>query len=302
MRVRYAVLGCVVLGWGCVDTKLPAAPPAIDAGLGALASNMPKGATKPPLAPLPPNAGHGGGYAPASRGGTGANVPAATGGRAHAQQPSAAGSMLDGPSMSEGVAGGGGAASAAMPRTAAPARAGDLVITELMIDPKTLTDNEGEWIELYNATSTELELRGCELDDGSKSPHAISQVVRLAPRSYITLARQAMPGFMPSVVMPLSLTNSQDGVAVRCNGVEIDRVHYDARAGSALQSGASLSLDPGQLSAVQNDQLSAWCAATESFGPELGSPGQPNPACDPESVDAGTPPEPEPPSEPEPEE
>ena len=199
--------------------------------------------------------------------------------------------------MPQATAGQGSAPSsggASVPHTAAPTRAGDLVITELMIDPKTLTDNEGEWIELYNATSAELELRECELDDGSKSPHVISQAVRIGQGGYITLARQAMPGFMPSLVMPLSLTNSQDTVAVRCHGVEIDRVSYDARAGSAVQSGASLSLDPGQQSAQQNDQLSAWCAAASSYGPELGSPGQPNPACDPEAMDAGMQPEPEP--------
>ena len=287
MRSRYGLLGCVVLVCGCVDTQMPAAPPALDAG--AVPWNTPKGAIKPPLAPV---AGQGGGRAALTRAGSGPNSPAATGGAGQSPQPSAAGASGSQPMEVP--------AKSALPSTPSPARAGDLVISELMIDPKTLTDNEGEWIELYNSMPTELELRGCELDDGSKTPHAISQAVRVPSRGYITLARHAQPGFTPSVVMSLSLTNTQDTVAVRCNGVEIDRVQYDARAGSPLESGASLSLDPGELSAEQNDPQSAWCAASESYGPELGTPGRPNAPCHPDSPDAGTSepePEPEPDSE-----
>lgn len=291
MQASYALLGCVVLVWGCVDTELPASPPIVDAGLAAW--NTSKGATKPPVAP---QAGQGGARAPASRAQAGADLPAAIGGGGGASpQPTAAGAAAGRSSKASA-----GQLAAVMQSMPTPLHVGDLVITELMIDPKTLTDNEGEWIELYNTTQEALELRGCELDDGSKSPHAISQMLHVAATGYITLARQASPGFMPSAVMPLSLTNSQDAVAIRCNGVEIDRVHYDARAGSPLSSGASLALDPGELSAAGNDPLDAWCAATESYGPELGSPGRANPPCHPDVPDAGTEPDSEP--EPEPEE
>jgi len=180
----------------------------------------------------------------------------------------------------------------AAPVLPTPARAGDLVISELMVDPKTSTDNEGEWLELYNASGKELELRGCELDDGSKTPHALAQSVRIGSAAYLTLARHPAPGFTPGAVVALSLSNNMDSVAVRCGGVEIDRVSYDGRAGSELHSGASLALDPGSLGATQNDAPSAWCAGRMSYGPELGSPGRPNPPCHEVEPDAGAEPPP----------
>src|SRR5690349_2053603 len=135
MRSRVGLLGCVALVWGCVDTQMPAPPPALDAGLGA--GNTSRGALKPPLAPA---AGQAGARVVVSRAGSEANMPAANGGAGRGLQPSAAGAGEGGSHMPETPR------ASAMPSTPAPTRPGDLVITELMIDPKTLTDNEGEWV------------------------------------------------------------------------------------------------------------------------------------------------------------
>jgi hypothetical protein len=180
-----------------------------------------------------------------------------------------------------------------------PSRRGELVISELMIDPRTASDSEGEWFELYNPNAYELELRGCEIDDGGKSPHPVAHPLRALATAYVTIARQRSLGFAPDATASFSLSNAADSLALRCAGVEIDRVSYDKAAGYALPSGASLALDPGRLDASQNDMPDAWCAASASYGPELGSPGRANAPCTAEvdgaeDSDAGTDAEPDP--------
>jgi hypothetical protein len=178
------------------------------------------------------------------------------------------------------------AGSPAPPRTPAPSASGQVLITELMIDPKTLSDTQGEWVELHNTTDMPLDLQGCSLDDGGKEPRLLDAPFVAPGLGYVTIARSEQPGFEPSYVTSLSLTNTADTIALRCAGVEIDRVSYDKALGFALVSGASLSLDPGHQTAEANDVAQAWCPGSESYGPELGSPGRANPACDP-SLDAG---------------
>lgn len=264
VRTKIAIASCLL--WSCVDTSPPMATGApSDAGTFDAAL----GPVKPALEPAVSVVSVGG-----SSAGAAAKPP----------QPSAAGSAGS-PPMAADDAG-------APPRTPAlhaPARAGQLVITELMIDPATLSDSNGEWIELYNMAADPFDLRGCELDDGGKSAHAIATSLRIEPRAYITIARSTQPGFPPSYVATLSLTNSADTVALRCGGIEIDRVRYDKAAGYALESGASLALDPAHLDAVDNDGAEVWCSSRDSYGPERGTPGQENPSCSASEDDAGEP-------------
>jgi hypothetical protein len=168
----------------------------------------------------------------------------------------------------------------AQPNTSAPSRAGQLVITELMVDPKTLRDSEGEWFELQNITTQSFDLQGCEIDDGGKELRPITESVRVAPLGYVTVARTEQVGFRPNYVTAISLSNDADTLALRCAAVDIDRVAYDKQRGFPIVAGASLSLDPSRTRADVNDDASAWCIGTTSYGPERGTPGAANPPCD----------------------
>jgi hypothetical protein len=172
------------------------------------------------------------------------------------------------------------------PKLTAPSRPGQLVITEIMVDPKTLSDSDGEWFELQNVSDTAFDLQGCVIDDGAKEPRLVSTRLVVQASAYLTVARHEQPGFTPGYVATISFTNTADTLAVRCGEVEIDRVAYDKAQGFAVVAGASLSLDATKTTAEHNDAASAWCAARASYGPELGTPGQPNPGCDSEE-DAG---------------
>lgn len=168
----------------------------------------------------------------------------------------------------------------AMPR---PERAGDVLITEIMLDPKGRTDADGEWIELWNASeSSALSLEGCALDDGAATARKLG-ALRIEPQAFATVGR-ADPGFSPDLVASITLTNTSDTVALLCGGVEIDRVSYDGTF--ALKTGASLSLDPEAMTPLDNDDPASWCTGVDDYGGDLGTPGAPNPSC--AASDGGT--------------
>jgi hypothetical protein len=168
-------------------------------------------------------------------------------------------------------------------RPSRPSAIGEIVITEIMSNPSAVPDTEGEWVELYNPSSKALDLAGCGLDDGGKTPHAISAALVLEPAAFATIARSASAGFAADLLLPISLSNDADVVALICDGKQIDRVAYGP--GFPLGPGASMSLDPQMSDASANDSASAWCLAKLSYGSDLGTPGAPNPDCD--SSDAG---------------
>ncbi len=69
-------------------------------------------------------------------------------------------------------------------------------------------------------------------------------------------------------------------------GAVIDEVAWDRDW--AILPGVALALDPASLSSAGNDQPSAWCEAATPFGDgDLGTPGEPNPACGERSAARG---------------
>ncbi|HKP59463.1 MAG TPA: lamin tail domain-containing protein [Polyangiales bacterium] len=168
-----------------------------------------------------------------------------------------------------------------------PSQVGALVITEIMIDPRGRSDQEGEWFELYNPGDRELDAYGCTLADGSAQSRVLPNHLRIAPQSFVTVARGEQVGFKPDLVTIFSLKNGADSLELTCDGVSIDRVAYDKAQGFPVVAGAALSLDPARVTAGANDFPSAWCLGTHDYGGDLGSPAQPNPPCDGEADDAG---------------
>jgi hypothetical protein len=171
---------------------------------------------------------------------------------------------------------------------AQPAHYGALIITELMIDPKTASDGEGEWFELYNPGSASLDLAGCAIADGSAQPHALTAHFTIAARSFASVARGEQPGFTPDIVASFSLKNGADVLELVCGGVSIDRVAYDKATGYSVIAGAAMSLDARNFDADANDRADVWCLATDAYAGDLGSPGRPNRTCEHDNGDAGS--------------
>ena len=73
--------------------------------------------------------------------------------------------------------------------------AGDLVITELR-GAQTGSDTYGQWVELYNASGTDLDLRGLHvdflrIDGGARARVIVRRSLPLAAGGYVVLGRAA---------------------------------------------------------------------------------------------------------------
>ena len=162
------------------------------------------------------------------------------------------------------------------------AGAGDLVISELMVDPIGSTDVDGEWIEIHNPTADQLALATCSLKNGRFTSPLGDRL--LVPGGYLTYARNANiddnGGVSAAGSISFALANNGEQVDVVCADVVVDTVDYSS---FDVEPGYSLSLSPTRLSSDLNDQDTAWCFGQVAYGagPDRGSPGLANPVCQP---------------------
>lgn len=165
-------------------------------------------------------------------------------------------------------------------------RPGDLVITELMADPKAVSDSVGEWVEVYalrdvdlNGVSLTNEGNGRALLDGAP------KCLELRAGTFGVLARTAEPstnGGLPSVLgtFAFGLSNSDEDHALRLslNGTLLDEVRWKG----APVAGVSRQLDPSRKDALRNDDAESFCPTPEGFGyssGDRGTPGAENRPC-----------------------
>lgn len=186
--------------------------------------------------------------------------------------------------------------------TVATAQAGDVIISEIMANPKCVTDAKGEWLELRNATAADLSLKGWGLADEGQDRMTLGELV-LPAKGFVVLCRNldvttnggvtcqgALKGF--------PLANSADEVVLTDpTGRRIDSVAYDGKT-FPKTDGASLALKAGN-DASSNDAGANWVASdTASPGGcgDRATPGAANfdegdveepepPACDPAACD-----------------
>jgi hypothetical protein len=171
-------------------------------------------------------------------------------------------------------------------------QAGDLVITEAMIDPDS-TDTGAEWFEVYNALGTPLDLKGMtiyvkDLDGTNLKTHVV-KAGSVPSQGYFTFG-DVRGGPNPAWINYSyadtlgSMGNTRGAIGVRCGTTVIDEVTY-ARA---AKSGRSRMLAGGLLTpnASTNDNEANWCdtpAGTVYLTPNAGTPGLSNPDCIPEA-------------------
>ena len=103
----------------------------------------------------------------------------------------------------------------------------DLLISEVMANPAALTDARGEWFELYNPTDHEINLRGIWIGDDGLDSHKIETDLLILPSEYLTLARNADPGFSPDYVYDnFTLGNGADEIVFSDDLKEWLRLDY----------------------------------------------------------------------------
>ena len=190
-----------------------------------------------------------------------------------------------------------------------PTAEGDLVITEIAVDPCSDTK---EWFELYNPGTTDIDVRRCQIIDvpvdGSTDPdvHTLD-----AERGATVIPAGGFAVFKSSSTADPDLAITPDGAVqgdypyangvslkntdnqylyIECpleagGTVEIDRVLYNWGEQGDGFKGRTLSLDPGSWTAEGNDSLDNWCLAPDAEYhvaaecTDVGSPGVANTAC-----------------------
>lgn len=160
--------------------------------------------------------------------------------------------------------------------------AGDVVFSELMVDPSApVSDYTGEWVELTNVGTGTVQLEGCRLlADVMPNDHRIAASIVVAPGDSVVLGK-VVDAATNGGVAPLdytygetgfAMTNTGDVLRLICEGQTIDRVEYGA---AWIVSGASIELAHDRLDVRSNDGQAAWCKASTAYGDagQLGSPG-----------------------------
>jgi hypothetical protein len=166
---------------------------------------------------------------------------------------------------------------------------GDLVITELMVNPVVTSDAKGEWIEVKNTTSRVLYLNGLMLTSSvDGDTHAIEHddMVVLAAGETMVWGNNSDSSTNGLVTVDyaysdFSLSNEFDELTLHAGDILLDTVSWDDGSTMPDPEGASIQLDPFFLTASENDNPDYWCDAVDAWGTgtDLGSPGEANPLC-----------------------
>ncbi len=169
---------------------------------------------------------------------------------------------------------------------------GDLIITEIMQNPRAADDGDGEYIELFNRTDRTLLLNGLQFTDGAQETFILDAQdrIELQPGQFFVLARSLDPelngGFEPDALLEaFNLGNLADTIIILNDAnAEITRIEYDDGDtfpdpnGASMQFGAEFGFeDP-----VNNDGT-LWCESRQPIsgvGSDFGTPGAPNDDCE----------------------
>jgi hypothetical protein len=164
--------------------------------------------------------------------------------------------------------------------------AGDLVITEIMKDPNVVSDANGEWFEVYNASGVTVDLDQLVLTSGAVNDTVDVSIV-LAPGGYAVFSLNSdiltNGGVSVDFEYPTTLTlaNAADSVQISFGATVFDLVAYDDGVTFPDQPGASLNHDVNTYDALANNAGATWCVATTPYSVDNdGTPGGANEACD----------------------
>ena len=160
----------------------------------------------------------------------------------------------------------------------------EIMITEIMQNPSAVSDNMGEWFEVYNMGTSDVDMNGWLLKDDGSNSHTIASSVIVPAGAFAVLGNNGdllTNGGVPVdyVYTGFYLSNGADEVVLLLpDGVtEIDRVNYDGGAVWPDPSGSSMTYTgfPNE----DNNDGTKWVWATfrennyDNSSTDKGSPG-----------------------------
>ena len=180
---------------------------------------------------------------------------------------------------------------------------GNLVITEIQKNPCVLgepenedsqapclvDDNMGEWFEMYNNTSNDINLKNLIITDNNDTPErvVVDVDVIVAAGDFVVFGVNGDTATNGGVDVDwvydgqqLQMSNSDDEIILSNGSLIIDMVGYDNGTDFPDDKGFSLSLNPDAMDATSNDSGTNWCNASSVYGDgDSGTPGAANDAC-----------------------
>jgi hypothetical protein len=169
--------------------------------------------------------------------------------------------------------------------------AGDLALTEIMNNPAMVSDPDGEWFEVYNASGRTLILNGLYLMstvDGEEVQVLDDDLIYLEPGDFFVFGSNDDPTTNGDVEVGyryegLLLSNESDEITLVADGIVLDSLEWDDGATMPDPDGASMGTDYGVYDSTLNNDTSIWCAATIGWSDnpagDKGSPGTDNEYC-----------------------
>ena len=162
---------------------------------------------------------------------------------------------------------------------------GDVIITEVMNNPSSVDDADGEWFELYNTTANDINLLGLEIYD-VQLQHTISESVIVPSNGYVVLGRNADLTTNGGVALDyefssILINNTTETLGIMNATQTLDEVAWVDGDLMPSTAGSSLTLSSDYLNDVDNDNNEFWCESiTEMSNGEYGTPGSANENCD----------------------
>jgi len=174
---------------------------------------------------------------------------------------------------------------------AQPQLDGQVVVTEFMKDPTTVSDTKGEWLELHNPGAVPVDVEGWVLSDLGSDATVLDNSglgIPIAPGGYLVLGRERDPALNGDVKVDIvytgfTLSNGADEIRLsEPNGKLVDELLYDDGVVWPDTAGRSISLDPNALDSRANDDGANWChgdTPISGSNPNTGTPGKQNDSC-----------------------
>ncbi len=78
---------------------------------------------------------------------------------------------------------------------------GDLLISEIKVNPAAVSETRGEWFELYNPTDDDINLRDIVIGDDGSDSHTIETDLLILPSHFLTLGRNGDPSLSSDFVV-----------------------------------------------------------------------------------------------------
>ena len=152
-----------------------------------------------------------------------------------------------------------------------------VVITEIMQNPSAVSDSNGEWFELFNPSSTPVNLNGWTIRDNGSESHLINTDLVIASGAYVVVGRNANSTNNGGIVVQyqyqaFTLSNGADEIILlRPDQTLADEVWYDGGPSFPDPSGKSMVLSSATL---DNSLGSSWVQSQEIMpNGDYGTPG-----------------------------